>query len=340
MKFSFFLIAFAIILSLTPVYAQDTSDSDKQDIGWDSEPTTSVAEADATAPPAPPPDTVTIMTDDDRVTIISSEEEGAHTCVPPCRAGYTCIDGECVSLCNPPCPEGTRCDPKTADCVPLYTTPYVQQQVECTGNKLLVNGECLKKKDIYTKGDVIFTITDIFFGMGTVYSAIVPFIVQERCWHYYDWDPYDSSYYYYWEDDAILSTAPQTGMFVFAGAFNQISKAMQRDMLEDLGEKPSYGLYIASWGLWHASIGTATASIFSNLTEDRSKMKGFSILNCIVLFSSYFVSNATFFVQQSKLKKAVKEREAGAPQKQAGVKVYPYYSYLNKTSELGLAVQF
>ena len=33
----------------------------------------------------------------------------AQSCVPECRDGFACIDGECVSACNPPCNEGERC---------------------------------------------------------------------------------------------------------------------------------------------------------------------------------------------------------------------------------------
>lgn len=38
-------------------------------------------------------------------------------CYPACREGFTCNQGQCVSLCNPPCPtglacvEGRRCEP-------------------------------------------------------------------------------------------------------------------------------------------------------------------------------------------------------------------------------------
>lgn len=35
-------------------------------------------------------------------------EEGTE-CTPVCRDGYTCIDGQCVEKCNPPCPYGEKC---------------------------------------------------------------------------------------------------------------------------------------------------------------------------------------------------------------------------------------
>lgn len=30
-------------------------------------------------------------------------------CVPACRSGYICVQGQCVSACNPPCPAGQQC---------------------------------------------------------------------------------------------------------------------------------------------------------------------------------------------------------------------------------------
>jgi hypothetical protein len=35
--------------------------------------------------------------------------EGTRACVPACRDGYVCIDGACVSACNPPCADDERC---------------------------------------------------------------------------------------------------------------------------------------------------------------------------------------------------------------------------------------
>lgn len=31
------------------------------------------------------------------------------SCMPGCRAGYTCVSGQCVSACNPPCAPGSIC---------------------------------------------------------------------------------------------------------------------------------------------------------------------------------------------------------------------------------------
>ncbi len=42
----------------------------------------------------------------------------AQDCDPPCRSGYQCKNGTCVSECNPPCPETQTCDPRSHECVP------------------------------------------------------------------------------------------------------------------------------------------------------------------------------------------------------------------------------
>ncbi len=34
------------------------------------------------------------------------------SCVPACRTGYVCVEGRCVSACNPPCEKGQRCTAK------------------------------------------------------------------------------------------------------------------------------------------------------------------------------------------------------------------------------------
>jgi hypothetical protein len=51
-------------------------------------------------------------------------------CYPPCRSGFVCHKGKCVSRCNPPCPEGQKCT-DSGDCVALTkrdSTPEEQPQ--------------------------------------------------------------------------------------------------------------------------------------------------------------------------------------------------------------------
>jgi hypothetical protein len=41
---------------------------------------------------------------------VGAEVDGEPgSCSPPCRSGYFCKAGKCVSLCNPPCGYGERC---------------------------------------------------------------------------------------------------------------------------------------------------------------------------------------------------------------------------------------
>lgn len=43
--------------------------------------------------------------------------EAGITCVPECRVGFLCHEGECKSLCNPPCPDGETCS-QDKTCIP------------------------------------------------------------------------------------------------------------------------------------------------------------------------------------------------------------------------------
>lgn len=45
----------------------------------------------------------------------------APSCVPECRAGFTCVSGSCVSACNPPCGRNERCSGSGAAAVCVST---------------------------------------------------------------------------------------------------------------------------------------------------------------------------------------------------------------------------
>ena len=40
---------------------------------------------------------------------LPSARAQANDCVPPCRDGYLCHEGQCIEACNPPCPDGEQC---------------------------------------------------------------------------------------------------------------------------------------------------------------------------------------------------------------------------------------
>lgn len=71
---------------------------------------TSVTAAPQAAASAPPAYTSVV---------VSSSNGGPATnaCIPDCRSGFVCREGECVSACNPGCGEGETCNAKR-ECVP------------------------------------------------------------------------------------------------------------------------------------------------------------------------------------------------------------------------------
>ncbi|MBN1760764.1 MAG: ankyrin repeat domain-containing protein [Chitinispirillaceae bacterium] len=48
----------------------------------------------------------------------ASGDDGGANCFPPCRSGFRCQGGVCISECNPPCPAGSICS-EGRDCVSL-----------------------------------------------------------------------------------------------------------------------------------------------------------------------------------------------------------------------------
>src|SRR5688572_8418116 len=50
-------------------------------------------------------------------------------CFPACRRGFTCHQGQCVSLCNPPCAGGERCL-ASGECEPAAGARYSDAEDE------------------------------------------------------------------------------------------------------------------------------------------------------------------------------------------------------------------
>jgi len=49
-----------------------------------------------------------------------TEAQVSDSCYPPCRDGFICHNGECVSECNPPCPKGEQCN--NGECEKIHDT--------------------------------------------------------------------------------------------------------------------------------------------------------------------------------------------------------------------------
>lgn len=82
--------------------------------------TSSTLPAQESAGPAPaPPPTPTAA-----AAPAATVPARSAACYPACRDGFTCYRGQCVSLCNPPCPsglecvEGHRCEPPLPQSTP------------------------------------------------------------------------------------------------------------------------------------------------------------------------------------------------------------------------------
>jgi hypothetical protein len=61
---------------------------------------------------------VTVAEAETSAAVINHDNSGAskEECFPPCRAGFFCHNGNCISSCNPPCRPNEIC--KNGDCVP------------------------------------------------------------------------------------------------------------------------------------------------------------------------------------------------------------------------------
>ncbi len=56
----------------------------------------------------------------------------APACVPACRSGYLCERGQCLSACNPPCPQGQHCNGH-GECVAEPAAPALPPSIFPSG---------------------------------------------------------------------------------------------------------------------------------------------------------------------------------------------------------------
>lgn len=84
--------------------------------------------------------------------------ENSVECYPACRSGFTCYQGNCVSLCNPPCPDKQVCT-SSGECV------GVSQSIPSSNNG----------KQVYSqKQDKEIQCTEIFVVKPQMDASNVP----------------------------------------------------------------------------------------------------------------------------------------------------------------------
>jgi len=268
-------------------------------------------------------------------------------CVPACPPGYVCIHERCVSKCNPPCPAGSRCDPAIGDCIPdaakkAPVYPRVARRSECDPGMLMIRKRCYYPDDLEYTGLGMFLTFTMLFGIGSSYSGMAGIIVSQVFWNepYYSYDPYSysssSSGYYY--SDAIFALAPQSAVFTSFGAVAQIPKMMQAKNLNYLGGTPSSGLIAAGWALYGFSIGTTVLNFASYPSDDKEFTTTTAIINASVLACSFGVHIAGYAVQAKRLETAVDNKLNEHSRK--NIMFLPYAYCGNKRGGVGISLLF
>lgn len=69
------------------------------------------------------------------VAATAAAQAPAAECVPACRSGFLCHEGQCVSRCNPPCPQGTSCL-ENGECSAPAWTPSAAPTVAPIGQRV------------------------------------------------------------------------------------------------------------------------------------------------------------------------------------------------------------
>src|SRR5690349_2439838 len=88
---------------------------------------TAVAQGGETPPAVPPPPPSSPPASE------TSPAVAAKECLPACRTGYLCMEGQCVSACNPPCAAWELCT---------------------------ANGECIARAPAFPEGQTPVTTLD------------------------------------------------------------------------------------------------------------------------------------------------------------------------------------
>lgn len=261
------------------------------------------------------------------------------------------LDTNEVSGCNPPCPPGYYCDEKEMDCFPNKNTPIIQSQQSnidfCANGKIYFLGNCKTKGELINTGFSQFMYSSIIYGIGTLYSSVSAITwynrkVNKQFNYEYD-DYYDNYYYndyYYYDDEALMSMAPQSSVFLVFGGIQQGAKSKQIRTLKHLGIKPAKSLVIGGMLLYGASLGTYTLYLTSYIKRDNNFAKASTIISTSTLVASYIVNTAGYLVQRRMISNAVNKKDVSLNADEKGVTVLPYIGFAEKSGIAGLAFRF
>jgi hypothetical protein len=108
----------------------------------------------------------------------------AEECVPSCRDGYICHQGQCITACNPPCAEGEQCIGE-GQCVAAVSSAGAQQT---TYTPVDTSGGSVASVDSGSKPSTAIPAT--FVGLGGLFliAGGVSFATGE-------WDGYYGDYW-------------------------------------------------------------------------------------------------------------------------------------------------
>lgn len=227
-------------------------------------------------------------------------------CIPHCRKGYICVDGECL---------------------PIVKNPQ----------KSHVNiGEKDRHKEIKELGDLdrLFISTNIIYSISSWYSAIAPMIYSQKSWHRYSY--YDQGHYDKFE---VITYAPGSSVYITFGSMNMSQIGKSASLLRRVGGTPASELQRTGIILSSAAFVTTTLNITSVFLDNKTYTASTSLINAAVILSAYAVNTATYAVNRKRIKRT-KIFRAENNNKDNDINIAPYVFTDGKQSGIGMAFKF
>ncbi len=240
-------------------------------------------------------------------TIIHEEvKEIIPDCVPKCRKGYICVNGECL---------------------PIVKNPQKSH---------VSIGKEIRYKEQKELGDLdrLFISTNIIYSIGSWYSAITPMIYSQKSWHRYSY--YDEGHYDKFE---VIIYAPGSSVYITFGSMNLTQIGKSASLLKRLGGTPASELQKTGIILSSAAFATTALNITSIFLDNKTYTASTSLVNAAVIISAYAVNTATYAVNRKRIKKTKAFRTENINNDNS-IDISPYVYTDGKQSGAGLALKF